>query len=224
MELLIAGIVIGIIVAIAVTAMNKKSPESPEAQLQRNLARLDGNREELESRHQRHWLSVLDRLPIVDPTKSELLHSPIYDCVSDEFELPCLHPTYGSHCNSVQGGMLIGFVPNSEVRQTLINFSDKGDEVVAFIDAGDHAYLIWTNTIGEPGSKIYRILRTGSDEFHLYGWRSGMSPSAGKIDPPYHVRSMSDAPEAWLKRMRVLRERWALNSNYQSATRRCSHH
>lgn len=221
MELIIVGVILGII--ITVIAMNKKSPESRQAEIERNIALIKGERGVRESQHQREWLPVIDRLSIVDPVSSEFLHSPIYDCASDEFELPCLHQTYESHYSSVHGGMQFGFVPASEVRQTLINFSDKRDDGVAFIDAGDHAYLIYTDSLIEPGSKIYRFVRTGPDEFHVYGWRSGMRPSAGKDDPPYHVRNVSGAPEKWLKRMRELRERWALNNNYQSALRRCTH-
>jgi hypothetical protein len=221
MGLLIVGVIIGIIVA--VIAMNKKSPESRQSEIERNLALIDGEHKERESRHQRQWLPVIDRLPIVDPASSVLLHSPIYDCASDEFELPCLHHTYEQHDSSVHGGMMFGFVPAAKVKQTLINFSEKSDEGVAFIDAGDHAYLIYTDSLIEPGSKIYRFVRTGPDEFHVYGRRSGMSPSAGKDDPPYHVRDFSGAPNKWIKRMHELRERWALNNNYQSALRRCSH-
>lgn len=119
--------------------------------------------------------------------------------------------------------MQFGFVTSAVVRQTLINFSDASDESVAFVDAGDHAYLIFTDTLIEPGSQIYRFVRTGSDEFHVYGWRSGVNPFAGEDDPPHYVRNISGIPEKWLKRMNEVREHWALNDNYQSALRSCSH-
>lgn len=221
MALIIVGVIIGIIVA--VIAMSKKAPESRQAEIERNIALIKGESEERETRHQRQWLPVIDRLSIVDSASSGLLHLPIYDSASDEFELPCLHHTYELHNSSVHGGMQFGFVPTSEVQQILINFSGKSDEGVAFIDAGDHVYLIYTDSLIEPGSKIYRFVRTGPDEFHVYGWRSGMSRSAGEVDPPYHVRNISSVPEKWLKRMRELCELWALNNNYQSALRRCSH-
>lgn len=221
MGLLIAGIAIGIVLVLMVAL--KKSPKDEKSRIARKLVQFENANKERESRHKREWLSVVNRLPIVDSATSMLLHAPIYDCVSDEFELPCLHRCYESRDNAVSSGMLVGFVSTATVHETLAHFSDRDDEVVAFVDVGDHAYLIHTDTVVEAGSKIYRIVRTGSDEFHLYGWRSGMSARPGREDPPYHVRTMSARPQKWIARISKLEELWALNSNYQSALRRCPH-
>src|SRR5262249_41283439 len=99
MEWLIGAVVV--VLAIAAFAMRRKPPVDQEAAAEKVLEEMGRERADKKSRRQAQWLPIIDRMPIVDAATSPLLHKPIYDCVSDDFELPCGHPSYESHDRSV---------------------------------------------------------------------------------------------------------------------------
>jgi hypothetical protein len=226
MEWLIGVVVV--VLAIAVFAMRRRPPVDQEARAknileERNiLEEMDRERAAKKSRQEAQWHPIIDRMPIVDAATSPLIHRPVYDCVSDEFELPCGHPSYQLHNRSVHVGMVFGFIPTSEVREMIVNFSDWSGPVCV-VNGGDHIYLLYAGSIRESGSKVWRFVRTGADEFHVYAWRSGMRPSAGPDDPPYFVAAMAENPQKWLDRMKSVQRNWDANSNYQYEERRCGH-
>jgi hypothetical protein len=201
----------------------KAPPESMEDLARKHREEYEAGRAKLKAAHLAVWLPIMERLPVVDRETTPRLHSPLYDCVSDEYELPCAHASYRLEYQRVHSGMPFGPVSKDELRETLSNFSDRTDNVVAFVDAGDCAYLLYTETIKEPGSKVQQYVRTGPDTYYAYGLRSGMRPSAGKDDPPYFVRDIAAKPELWVRRMQALREQWPQNSNYAYAQRQCEH-
>jgi hypothetical protein len=75
----------------------------------------------------------------------------------------------------------------------------------------------------EPGAKVQRYVRIGPDAFMAYGWRSGMSRTAGQDDPPFFVRDISARPDVWTRRIQALAQRRAANSNYAHALGQCAH-
>ncbi len=217
------AVIVLVIYMLGRSSKPKAPPESLEDRARQIREEYDADRAKLKSDHLGVWLPIMERLPVVDRETTPRLHSPIYDCVSDEYELPCAHASYRLDYKSIHIGMPFGPVTKDELRQTLSNFSDRTDNLVAFVDAGDCAYLLYTDTIREPGSKVQQYVRTGPDTYYAYGWRSGMSPSAGPDDPPYFVREIAANPALWVRRMQALRERWPQNSNYAYVQRQCEH-
>jgi hypothetical protein len=220
----VAFIAILVIVYMLGRNSSAKAPrETLEQRADRIHAEYEAEQGDLKARHMAAWLPIIEGLPVVDRASAPGLHRPVYDCVSDEYELPCAHSSYESESLSYHMGMPFGPVTKDALRQTLAGFSDRTDNMVALVNAGDCAYLIYTDTIQEPGGKVLQYVRTGSDTYYAYGWRSGMSPGAGKDDPPYFVRDIAARPQVWVERMRALRERWLDNSNYVYAQRQCAH-
>ena len=220
----VAFVVIALIIYMLGRGAKPKAPrETDEERIRRIRAEYDAAEAKTQADHMSVWLPILESLPVVDSAFTAQLHSPIYDCVSDEFELPCGHSSFNGGYAQVHDGMTFGPVTKDEVRKTLTNFSSWPDSKVAFVGAGDCAYLLHTHTTTDSGSKIQRYVRTGPDAYQVYGWRSGMSPSAGKDDPTYFVRDIAAKPELWVRRMQALRERWPQNSNYAYAQRQCAH-
>jgi hypothetical protein len=215
----IIGAVVVFVVIVMIVLLRKSKPDDHVADAKFNAYRDEQKRQrEADAlKNQQAWLPVIDRLPLIDPEASSLLHTPIYDGASDEFELPCQHQTYEWHSNAVQAGMRIGFMSTGQVRETFINLSDWRDGPVTVIDGGDHAYLIYAGDFKESGAKVLRFVRTAADEFFAYGWR------AGKEDPPFYVRDFIGAPDRWIARMKAAEQAWRLNTNYPSALGRCGH-
>ena len=165
---------------------------------------------------------MLERLPVVGGA-SPVLHTPVYDCSSDEFELPCLHSNYDFRSSAVRDGFTIGFITMAEARTIIEDFSAAPLPAVA-VNAGDHIDLVYAarGDLSEPGGKVMRLVRTGADEFHVYGWRCGMHKGVHD-DPPLDVSKVVAQPQLWLDRLQTLRSRWPQNSNYVAAVRRCPH-
>jgi hypothetical protein len=220
MEWVIGGIVGAIVAAIVMMMMRGRGPSDPGAKADKFFAERDAKR----ATNRAEWLGMLERLPVVDVATSPLLHTPIYDCASDEFELPCAHANYEFHSSAVRGGMSIGFISAAEARTKIEDLSELSWPAVV-VDGGDHLDLVYAATanLNESGGKVLRLVRTGADEFHSYGWRSGMNTGAKHDDPPFWVTKIVAQPQLWRDRLRTLQSRWQQNSNYTAALRRCSH-
>lgn len=204
-----------------------RRPKRPAQTLKQRAAAIRAEYESpARSRQDRNlarWLPIMEGLPIVDRAATPHLHAPVYDRVADEYELPCAHSSYEADHSQLFIGMPFGPVTQAELRQTLDNFSDRSPEAAAFVDGGDCAYLIYADTLIEPGAKVQRYVRIGPDAYMANGWRSGMSRGAGPDDPPFFVRDVSARPEVWARHMQGLAARWTANSNYAYALRQCAH-
>ena len=216
----VIGIAGAIIVAGLIMVMRDKRPRDPGARADAFFAARDAQN----ATRRAEWLSMLDRLPVVDAATSPLLHAPVYDCHADEFELPCAHADFDYRSSSVRSGYLIGFISTAEARGMIEDLSELSWPAVV-VDAGDHLDLVYAAEadLNVPGSKVSRLVRTGPEEFHAYGWRSGMRTSAKHDDPPYSIIKIVAQPQLWLDRLRTLQSRWPQNSNYTAALRRCPH-
>jgi len=89
-------------------------------------------------------IEIARRLLIVDASTSPLLHLPVYDCVTDTFELRCAHPDF-------EDSILYNDYDFSKVEDWLRRcFSEHGDpELHAFVDGGDHIVILFNQT-AEP--------------------------------------------------------------------------
>lgn len=220
MEWVIGGIVGAIIAVVVTIAMRGKGASDPGAKADAFF----GARDAQNAKRRTEWLSMLDRLPVVDAATSPLLHTPVYDCHTDEFELPCAHADFDYRSSSVRGGFTIGFISMAEARMAIEDLSELSWPAVV-VNAGDHLDLVYAAEADRNalGSKVSRLVRTGPDEFHAYGWRSGMRTSAKHDDPAYSITKIVAQPQSWLDRLRTLQSRWPQNSNYTAALRRCPH-
>jgi hypothetical protein len=217
-EWLIGGIVGAVIATVVVLMMRGKGSGDPGEQADALFAARDAQQEKSRTA----WLAMLERLPVVGGA-SPVLHTPVYDCSSDEFELPCGHSNYDFRSSAVRDGFTIGFIPMAEAREMIENFSASPLPAVA-VNAGDHIDLVYAarGDLSESGGKVMRIVRTGADEFHVYGWRCGMRNGVHD-DPAFNVTKIVARPQLWLDRLQTLRSRWPQNSNYVAAVRRCPH-
>jgi hypothetical protein len=218
MEWLIGGIVGAVVATVVVLMMRGKGSSDPGTRADAYFAERDAQ----QAKNRTAWLAMLERLPVVGGA-SPVLHTPVYDCSSDEFELPCAHSNYDFRSSAVRDGFTIGFIPMAEARTMIENFSDASLPTVA-VNAGDHIDLVYAarGDLGELGGKVMRLVRTGSDEFHVYGWRCGMRKGVHD-DPSFDVTKVVARPQLWLDRLQTLRSRWPQNSNYVAAVRRCPH-
>jgi hypothetical protein len=217
-EWLIGGIVGGVIAAVVVLMMRGKGSRDPGARADAFFAERDAR----QAKNRTAWLAMLERLPVVGGM-SQVLHTPVYDCSSDEFELPCVHDRYDLRSSAVRGGFTIGFISMAEARTLIENLSDAPWPAVT-VDAGDHLDLVYAASAepSAPGGKVMRLVRTGADEFQVYGWRCGMRTGVHD-DPSFDVAKIVARPQLWLDRLQTLRSRWPQNSNYVAASRRCPH-
>ena len=218
MEWLIGGIVGGVIATVVVLMMRGKGSRDPGARADAYFA----DRDARQAKNRTAWLAMLERLPVVGGA-SPVLHTPVYDCSSDEFELPCGHSNYDFRSSAVRSGFTIGFISMAEARTLIENFSESPWPAVT-VDGGDHLDLVYAAQadLSMPGGKVTRVVRTGADEVHVYGWRCGMHKGVHD-DPPFDISQVVARPQLWLDRLRTLRSRWPQNSNYVAAVRRCPH-
>ncbi|MBI5242848.1 MAG: hypothetical protein HY922_04075 [Elusimicrobia bacterium] len=158
---------------------------------------------------------------------SPLLHEPVYDCSSDEFELPCEHDSFDGIGG--RNARRIGWLRSpEELEQMLKDFSGRagadaaGNESIAFVDGGDYLLLVSVAaSLLEPGGLAYRIVKTGPSEWFVWYWRAGMRRIPE--DPPFLVYELAANPSLWAQREAQARRAIEANGEYRSAARRCGH-
>jgi hypothetical protein len=190
------------------------------------LANASAKAGELEARRQRYlteWLPLLEGLPVLERIRAPRLHSPVYDCISEQFELPCAHLSYAEYTPKTLVDMVFGQLSGEQVQELLAEASGRSPDTVAFVRAGDTVYLLDGSNPHALGSKVQCFVRIGPDVFVAYGWRSGLRAHIGALDPPYCVAEISANPELWAKRLAAQQEAWNENTDYQTVRRRCFH-
>lgn len=223
-------IVIGILAAAVVVAFivvrAKQATKADAVRTQEFWQNIDDRNKEGTETNRRAWFPIFESLPVLDATTCPYIHLPIYDCSDDLFQLPCAHHTYSSRF--FDHG--IGFQDGEYIREWLLNFSISTSQGIpdnegrAFVSGGDHFYLFEsTGSIREPGSKVWRVVRTGKDEYHIWWWRAGIRPSASDLDPPYLINDIVKDPKRWLQRMDYVNQKLRFNSSYLSECKNCEH-
>jgi hypothetical protein len=169
------------------------------------------------------WEPLLDDLPLVAQATSPLFHTPVYDCVGENFELPCQHSSYDRFGGQKHLGMPFGLMTRADVMQTLAEFGARPSGSIVFLRAGDCAYLIYSDTPREPGGMVLRFVRTGADAFMAYGWRAGARRNAGAKDPPFRIADLIRKPELWAERLASQQAAWRDDPNYRVTANGCPH-
>lgn len=157
---------------------------------------------------------------------SPLLHRPVYDCASDEFELPCAHSVFdGLSLNDRGVGWMRSF---DEVEKMLKEFSEwiHGDprtpEGIAFINGGDHFVVVSSGgDPREPGGVAYRVVKTGESEWFLWKWRTGMR--GVPEDPSFLISDLAKNPALWAGRQAAVLAAYTANEGYKPVARKCRH-
>ena len=171
-------------------------------------------------------LAAARALKTAPKDSSPLLHRPVYDCASDEFEVPCSYTVFdGMSLNDRGVGWMRSF---GEVEKLLKDFSAwiHGDprtpEGVAFIDGGDHFTVVSSGgDPNEPGGVAYRVVKTGESEWFLWKWRTGMRRVPE--DPPFLIHELAKDASRWARREASAPTAQKANSGYEEAARKCKH-
>ena len=182
--------------------------------LQEHFKNLDAARDVVS----RQRIAILRRIRVVDRMCAEPLHTPVYDCVSDRFELPCAHQNFEFDIYS-DG---VGPISAQELEERYGNTKYSPIESETLVDCGESVVFIKTDTLLEPGATVRRYVRIADDTWFAYWWRTGMRRGTS-IDPPLVVKDMVDEPSRWLERERQLKSLWAGNPNYRSILAECPH-
>jgi len=219
----IAAAIIGLIVVLA-----RRSKKADAEQTGKFWRDIDALNNEATEKNRRAWFPIFEALPVLDATTSEYIHLPIYDSLDDRMHLPCAHHSY-EHRFSDHG---VGFRDRDDIREMLLNFSTSTsqgrpeNDSTALVDGGDHFYLLRADSLKESGSYVFRIVRTGQDEYHVWSWRAGMRPSAADLDPPFLIGDILKDPNRWLRRMEYTKQEFREHHSlydYDSCQHRGSH-
>lgn len=169
---------------------------------------------------------LLDQLQIQERDTSPFLHEPVYDCASDEFELPCSHDNFAHSYLGVTGG--IGWFADRESvtkalegRITVAQCMDY--EYLAVVGNTTYLAAITEMEPGHPGGNVWRLVRTGVNQWYCYSWKAGFRPSAASVDPPFYVKDLLRNPALWDQRERTAGPARRATQHYQSALRTCRH-
>src|SRR5262249_16826483 len=147
-----------------------------------------------------------------DLVQHPVVHLPVYDCSSDLFEKPCAHDEYrqgiGRAAESLVAESLnsvgIGFARARDVQRFV---PPADDDESALVNCGDHLYVLEiAGKKREPGATCRMIVRSATDKYYTWWWKTGFRPSAYAVDPPFYVKDIWKNPELWLKRVEELRQ------------------
>jgi hypothetical protein len=169
------------------------------------------------------WSPMLENLPIIDPATSSLMHEPIYDCVGRRFELPCAHASYDRTAGARHLGMPFGMVLRRDLADTLAEFAALPTGSIVLVRAGEACYLIYSDAPTAPGAMVQRYVRTGRDEYMIWGWRTGADRAAGAIDPLLRVAEVLRKPELWAERLDRQTKAWQDNADCRTERNHCPH-
>lgn len=178
----------------------------------------------------KRWLertvSAARAVKIADKRSTPLLHRPIYDCASDEFQLPCAQAVYDDSGLNDRG---VGWLTSDELEKHLEEFSSQaardanGGECIVFVDGGDHLVVVVNGggSVNDPGGKAFRYVRTGESEWFVWWWRTGMR--GVPEDPAFLMLELAKHPERWARREDEALAAARKNGEYRPVARLCKH-
>ena len=184
----------------------------------KDVRRLFQEADELAAKLADEWTARAKEMPIQDPDSSDLLHMPVYDCATDLYELPCAAPRKQLSTPELPD-IFRGWADEETRHRTGVMI---GPRAHALIDGRDFVDLLYNQT-HEPGACVTRIVRVGEDLWNELGWRSGMRPSAGGLDPQFHVTQIAAKPSLWLAREMATLTRRRAEPDWIRACRLCTH-
>ncbi len=181
-------------------------------------------------------------LPILDAQRAPLLHEPVYDCVRNEFVVPCQDAEFDwdtGRCWLARAELPGQFercahdVLCAQLRLKLPQTMSAvfAPEHVDIVDAAEHA--------DKPGLQVWRYVRVGPDRWHWHYFRAGGGSTTGRArapmfgiafgtapgrdDPPILARKVAANPSVWLEALPRMRESWRGNAVWRDAAARCTH-
>lgn len=176
---------------------------------------MDANREKLASRYREQ---VLQLTVVGEIAASWLLHEPVYDCVADEFHLPCGRFSFEAGSFSTDCGWLKS---EQSVCGWASSHANHDVGATSVLVAPDHLTFMWSPLPHLPGARIYRLVRVRLTEWFECSWRSGYRPSAADIDPPFVLDKITT--QQWLSREREASEQGQSNRSWQTEANNCRH-
>jgi len=139
------------------------------------------------------WMKAFSDLPILDAATCSHIHLPIYDCGEDLFNRPCSHETYERREPLWYNDRIGGFTTGDVVQKLLRGPRD------ALVNGGDHLCVFDKHY---SGGTVWRVVRTGANQYHTWKWAAGYRDSAHDVDPPFEVNDLNRNPQLWLDRMK----------------------
>lgn len=229
-------VILGIIVVAIFIAKNSKGEEKNDV--------LDRFKEAdaLAPEIVKECVRAAQALPIVDEKTSWLLHDPVYDARTDQFDPPCKEKEFEwatGDCWLTPDSLPKAFEPYAEAEaQDRLKLSRPRH--ASFIVDNDHLDVVTCyESINEPGVYVRRVSRVGPERWHESFFRCGlkhgeMGLAAGNlkimfgsdsegVDPPIKAVDVAQDPTLWIKRTADLRRRGPSIGTWREAARLCGH-